>query len=169
MKPQTFLLMPSGTMPNNQVLPVLLYRKAVHGDQDLVAAFETQFARNGWRGSWRNGVYDYHHYHTHAHEVLGIASGEARLMIGGPDALTLDVRAGDCLVLPAGTGHCRLSASRDFLVVGAYPPGQQADIKTGKASDHDLAAISACPLPENDPVDAGGGELRKRWHSGQPA
>ena len=41
------------------------------------AGFERLFLRNGWSNSWRNGVYDWHHYHTTTHEVLGCHAGEA--------------------------------------------------------------------------------------------
>jgi uncharacterized protein YjlB len=162
--PNSFLLEPNGPIPNNQHLPVVLYREAIADSVNVATAFETQFANNGWGGSWRNGVYDYHHYHTHAHEVLGIARGMASLLIGGPDAKEVEVRAGDCIVLPAGTGHCRSNSSTDFLVVGAYPPGQKADIKTGPPSTSELYAIRTCPLPQKDPVNAGNQILTRLWH-----
>ena len=73
------------------------------------------------------------------------------------------VTAGDCLLLPAGTGHCRLSASTDFLVIGAYPPGQHADMQTGAPNSAMLGAIRDCPLPERDPVDDADGALAKFW------
>ncbi|MBT6277479.1 MAG: cupin, partial [Chromatiales bacterium] len=74
MKVTTTLLGPSGSIPNNPTLPLLHY----HGVVDVVAgadaphAFEALFESHGWSGSWRNGIMGFHHYHTSAHEVLGI-------------------------------------------------------------------------------------------------
>jgi uncharacterized protein YjlB len=38
---------------------------------------EELFRQNGWRASWRDGIYDYVHYHSRIHEVLGVARGKA--------------------------------------------------------------------------------------------
>jgi uncharacterized protein YjlB len=163
MKPETIFFPASEWVPNNQKLPVLLY-KSLPLAGDAAAAFENRFEQNGWQGTWRNGVFAYQHYHTHAHEVLGIAAGTARLLIGGPTGREMDVAAGDCLVLPAGTGHRRLAASSDFLVVGAYPPGQHADIRTDAPGEEGLHAIAAVALPESDPVEGSDGWLVRLWH-----
>ncbi|WP_250123845.1 cupin domain-containing protein [Chroococcidiopsis sp. CCMEE 29] len=65
-----------------------------------------------------------HHYHSTAHEVLGISRGKAAVRLGG-DARgqTFEVRAGDVIIIPAGVAHKNLDSSSDFLVVGAYPLG----------------------------------------------
>lgn len=151
-------------VPNNPRLPVLIYPKAiaVH-DSDPAALFERIFSTNGWPPQWRYGVYTYHHYHTEGHEVLGIANGHARLMLGGPNSFVLEVRAGDALLLPAGTGHCNLACSDDFLVVGAYPPGQHADICREAPSKAQLASIDKLPYPDQDPVQGLQGAVHQYW------
>jgi uncharacterized protein YjlB len=153
---------PLSWVPNNEALPVVIYTDVFVG-HDGEDDFEQLFARNGWTAIWRNGVFDYDHYHTGAHEALGVTAGTATLRIGGPEGKLINVKAGDCLVLPAGTGHRRMRSSDDFVVVGAYPPGQSADIQTRTATPEQLENIKELARPESDPIEGRGGYLLKAW------
>jgi uncharacterized protein YjlB len=165
-EPKTFHFADDGSIPNNP-LPFLVYKRVLElGEaKDPAAVFEKLFAAHRWGESWRNGVYDFVHYHSQIHEVLGIARGTARLRFGGKKGEVLDVAAGDVAVLPAGTGHQKLSASADFLVVGAYPPDGTYDLCRGSAADHAkaLATIPKVPVPKTDPVFGPDGPLVKIW------
>lgn len=164
MKIDHFLLSENDWVPNNPRLPVIVHSRLSSEDESLADKFEATFAENGWQGIWRNGIFDYHHYHTTAHEVLGIARGEARLVLGGPGGREMQVQAGDCLVLPAGTGHCRISASDDFLVIGAYPAGQDPDLRRSAAGENGMRFLQTLPVPDTDPL--GGPTLRDLWGDG---
>jgi uncharacterized protein YjlB len=153
-----------GTFPNSR-LPLLLYRAAVAPDQADPEAMEALFEAGGWPPAWRASVFTYHHYHSTAHEVLGVASGTARLMLGGPAGREFDVAAGDVIVIPAGVVHRRLSSSPGFLVVGGYPPGQSWDLLRGESRERPQADrnIGAVPMPKTDPVSGAAGPLLYHW------
>src|SRR3954447_23427145 len=122
-KASTFRFKDDGIIPNHPKWPLVIYRGVVRFTKkvDPAAVFEELFESNGWGDSWRNGIYDYVHYHSRIHEVLGIARGEGRVRFGGSRGRIFTLKAGDVAILPAGTGHQCLSADEDFLVVGAYP------------------------------------------------
>lgn len=156
-----------GRFPNNEALPVLVLEQAVEGGEESRAqAFEKVFGAHQWRGQWRDGIFSYHHYHSTAHEVLGVAAGRARVQLGGPDGESFEVEAGDAVVLPAGVAHKNLEASRDFLIVGAYPQGSRDwDLKRGRPGERPEAKrnIEGVPLPDLDPVYGPHGPLVEHW------
>jgi uncharacterized protein YjlB len=161
------------------VLPVLLYRGAfgaprIVGVQAAGEAaartIEKTFALHRWSGGWRDGIYDYHHYHSTAHEVLGCFSGRATVQLGGPHGPHVVLATGDVLVLPAGAAHKRVTASSDFRVVGAYERGRSYDMQLGdpdarRSSEQRMREV---PAPEFDPVYGDGGPLLRAWRQSIP-
>lgn len=161
--PERLQFADDGTIPNNP-LPLLLYRAAFDARGEAGAAWlERRFADNGWRGAWRWTIYPFHHYHSTTHEVLGVFAGSATLRLGGEHGRTVQVQAGDVIVVPAGVGHRRLDASADFQVVGAYPDGREPDLMRGEPGERPAAdaRIARVPLPAHDPLGQAG--LRQAW------
>lgn len=164
---EALVLADDGLVPNNSKLPLILYRGALTLEGLSRAperAFEALFKANAWVGAWVDGIYDFQHYHSTAHEVLGIADGAARVQFGGPQGPVFDLEAGDAVVIPAGVGHCLIECE-DLVVVGAYPEGQDWDLCRATKSDHDKALenIPWVPLPSLDPVFGSAGPVLALW------
>src|SRR3954464_391987 len=162
MELETWIAPVGDRIPNHPRFAVLLYRGV-----DGVAAPDAAralLAEHGWGGSWVDGVFDFHHFHSTSHEVLAVVAGAATLELGGPQGDAFEVAAGDVLVLPAGTGHRRASARDGFTVVGAYPEGQgdYALLRGDDPAEAEAARerIAALPAPPQDPV---GGEGVAGW------
>lgn len=166
---RTWHLKDDGLVPNN-ALPLVVTASVLDATpSDPESALLQLFARNGWSNGWVNGIYPYHHYHATSHEVLGIARGHATVQFGGESGPTLEVAAGQVIVIPAGVGHCRKSSSSDLSVVGAYPGGCDWDLKraTPEARQQALKDIPNVPLPDTCPVGGRDGPLMNLWRCGQ--
>jgi uncharacterized protein YjlB len=157
-----------GRVPNNSSLPLIVYRGVLEVGLHASTACEALFAKHRWSGAWRNGIYAHHHYHSTAHEVLGITAGSARVRFGGEGGRTIELRAGDVVVIPAGVAHKNEGASPDLIVVGAYPEGRSPDMCSPKTQHRDRALqnIRNVPLPACDPVSGKAGPLLDRWRTG---
>jgi uncharacterized protein YjlB len=159
MRLETWVAPPGDRIPNHPSFPVLIYH-GVAAAADGPDAARALFGEHGWGGSWVDGVFDFHHFHSTSHEALAVVAGAATLELGGPQGEAFDVAAGDVLVLPAGTGHRRATARDGFTVVGAYPAGQEDyDLLRGESPEEVAAArerIAALPAPPGDPVGGAG-------------
>jgi sulfopropanediol 3-dehydrogenase len=166
-RPETLQFKPNGRVPNSR-FPVLIYRAAATAGtgEDLADAIERTFRRHDWLNNWRElGVYDYPHFHSTTHEVLGMARGHITLRLGGAGGTVVKLTAGDVLVLPAGTSHVRLEHSSDSQMVGGYPEGRDWDlIRDEEVTEGEARAavklIGSLPIPARDPVT---GEAMTLW------
>jgi uncharacterized protein YjlB len=130
----TFQFKDAGEIPNNPHLPLLVYKQAVTLDDNTAAvAFERLFPKGGWYAAWRYGVYPFPHYHSTAHEVLGVYRGAAKIRLGHTTGLTLDGQEADLLRGQAGE---RSTADKNIVAV---------------------------PPPKGDPIFGFDGPLLKHW------
>jgi uncharacterized protein YjlB len=170
-KPIAIRFADDGIVPNNPRLPLLVYRGAVvlrRSRFDPGTIMDTVFETNGWARSWRDTIYDFVHYHSQVHEVLGVARGTGTVEFGGVKGRRLRLKAGDVAILPAGTGHRLIDCSKDFLVVGAYPPEGRYDECTDTRERATAAGrIAKVPKPKADPVYGKRGPLAAAWAGGK--
>jgi uncharacterized protein YjlB len=167
-KPQTIkeVLNDDGQFPNSY-LPVLIYKAAlILPEEHAEKIIEDIFKINNWTNSWRNGIYDYHHYHSITHEALGVYEGNTIVQFGGSNGIQQLIEKGDIIIVPAGVAHKNIGPERDFKCVGAYSNGKDYDIKRGDPNDRPEANknIKKVPLPENDPVYGNNGALISNWN-----
>ena len=166
-KPLALRFRDDSIVPNNPHFPVLVYRGVVALNAstfDPETLIDTLFETHGWAKSWRDTVYDFVHYHSQIHEVMGVARGTAKIECGGLKGRVLSFKAGDVLVLPAGTGHRLIDASRNFLVVGAYPKEGTYDECTDTRECRDAAKrVAKVRKPSKDPVYGKSGPLKRLW------
>ena len=183
-----FFLNQAGESPNNETLPLILYKAAVQfGDKEPEGVFEEIFWGNKWADGFRDGTFPFHHYHSAAHEVVGVARGTATLQFGGPSGPVVEVAAGDACVIPAGVVHRRIDDAPGFSVVGAYPHHQVPDCCVLSQADAEIAgvhpdaadlvvkfigeaqlaavktSIAATVLPVTDPLSGTGGPIAELW------
>lgn len=155
-----------GIVPNHSRWPLIVYRAAIRFSKqyDPGTLIDSVFEANGWARSWRDSIYDFVHYHSQIHEVLGVARGWGDVEFGGVKGRRLRLRAGDIAVLPAGTGHRLIEASKDFLVVGAYPDkGTYDECTDTRDRPEALKRIAKVRKPGRDPVLGRNGALMKLW------
>jgi uncharacterized protein YjlB len=143
---------------NHPRWPLLVYPGAL--DNPSPERFEALFTRNRWPAAWRDGVFPFHHFHSNSHEVLGVYSGEVTVQFGFEGGIAVTARPGDVIVLPAGTGHKKLSSRGSLGVVGAYPEGSDPD--TCRSGFNEKTVLKV-PLPAADPVHGPGGPLFEHW------
>lgn len=165
-KPRPYRFKDDGLIPNHPRWPLVVYKSAVRLPESLdpAAVFEELFERNGWGDTWRDGIYDWLHYHSRTHEVLGIARGSGKVQFGGRKGRTVTLKAGDVAILPAGTGHQCFKATSDFVVVGAYPPtGSYDECTSVEDRKKALPSIRKTTRPRKDPVYGKDGPLLRVW------
>lgn len=160
------ILTADGDFPNNALLPLLYYQGAIQIDEEASEAGVRELLEtNSWTNAWVDGIYDYHHYHSTAHEALVMLSGTARVQFGGPHGITLAVEKGDVVIIPAGVAHKKIEEADRFTCIGAYPEGQHHDLLYGKSGERPRADenIRKVSLPESDPLYGTDGPLLKNW------
>lgn len=162
----TEIIEQNGEFPNNEKLPLLVYKGAMHlhPDESPDAIVEL-FRSNNWTNSWKDSVLHKHHFHTTTHEVLGIFCGKADIQFGGEGGLVIELVRGDAVVIPAGVAHKNLESSRDFVCIGAYPDGRDYDMNCGDSEDLKQLADSVknVPIPATDPILGKDGPLVQHW------
>ena len=111
--PETYFITKSTPHVPNSRFPVLVYRSVLTMNptpESICVAIEP----NDWIKGGVFKHYPAHHFHSVTHELYAVFKGHSRLLLGrGPlDAaskdgdLTVELRTGDCIVLPAGVAHC---------------------------------------------------------------
>jgi uncharacterized protein YjlB len=153
MEPLQLKFKDDGKTPNS-ALPLLIYKNVFSEEKADADYIQQHFESHNWKNAWKNGVYDYLHYHSNTHEAMGVYSGYATIGFGGEEGENITIEEGDAIVIPAGVGHKLIASSEDFGVVGAYPDGKDYDIIKSNPEKYEKGAenIRQVEIPDEDPV-----------------
>ncbi|PNS14643.1 DNA repair protein rhp54 [Sphaceloma murrayae] len=200
----THHLPPTPLVPNSPY-PLLHYHSAftpTNATIDPIQVYD-RFTAHDWDVQWifRYGPTQQSHYHSQAHEAMCVLSGTATIRFGVADAdldllsgdtatdasssfrgVTLQAKAGDVFLLPAGTahkthdtspvaefklltpgdGHGMMSGDArgalaevrldGFTMMGAYPRGSQWDFAVGGEDVGRFERVWGVSRPDLDPV-----------------
>lgn len=155
----------NGIFPNSN-LPIIVYKRVLNLPSLFASsAIRKLFKNNDWKNSWRSGIFEYHHYHSITHEVLGVCKGKTFLLLGGDSGVKLEVEKGDVIIIPAGVAHKNLGKENQITCIGAYPDGKDYDMNYGREGERPNAdkRIANVPLPEKDPVFGTKGGIMLYW------
>ena len=126
-------------LPNTSIQrkPLLIYHSAFQNPS--ASQIESHLNSVGIVSpQWRYTMYSTSHFHSNTHEVLVIASGSAKICLGGEDnpyRIEPVVEEGDVIVMPAGVSHRLLEDKGGFSMVGSYPIGNSWDMCYGKSGE----------------------------------
>ena len=118
MPTDTLTFVDDGDVPNHPHWPMIVYAQAIAPEtvQRSEYAFDELFERNGWPVGFRNGIYPFTHYHSNAHEVLGIARGEIRRQESSEARIVADL--GSKMAVIAYARKCWSVANEAVMKVG---------------------------------------------------
>jgi uncharacterized protein YjlB len=143
-----------GTFPNSH-LPVIFYKAVLKLPLFFPALYiKKLFRKNNWKNSWKSGIFEYQHYHSVTHEVMGVYKGKTTLLIGGEKGHKITIEKGDVLIIPAGVAHKNLKKENAVKCVGAYPNGKKYDMNYGREGERPKTDenIKEVKMPGKDPV-----------------
>lgn len=168
--PDIFYFKDDGLTPNSH-LPVLVYRGLFDSTyQDCEGWLEKKFTENGWVRTCNKPLFDYYHYHSNTHEVLGVCRGTGFIQLADKNGVKTELEKGDVVLIPAGIGHYCINCSEDFAVVAGYPDHIVPDVlkATPENREKSLENIKNVPIPRFDPILRDEeGCLQKFWgHTG---
>ncbi|MCD6018762.1 MAG: cupin protein [Bacteroidetes bacterium] len=160
-----YFLKDDGIVPNSK-LPVIHYKGIINLPFFFPGSYlKNLFKKNNWKNSWKSGVYEYHHYHSVTHEVMGVYKGKTTLQLGGKRGVKITLQKGDVLIIPAGVAHRNLKKENAVKCVGAYPNGKNYDMNYGEKKERARAVknIKKVKMPKKDPVFGKTGGIVKLW------
>lgn len=133
-----------GKISNHPNILLLIYKTVLDDIPVILNA-------NDWSGEWLGSV---HHYHSNIHEVLAVKKGNVSLQLGGEQGETVEAEKGDVIILPAGYGHKRIEASKNYVNYGAYPGRVNVDMCYGELEENPekVENIKKLLMPKYDPV-----------------